>query len=141
MLWRQAHAATVPQRQRAEASIPQKQPAPAPSLHRQGGPAPVAVAPPPRSAPVEFDLSSLAPPGRKPLKRSDACIGVQNERERQQAARCVVEGGRMGGAGPADIYLRHSTALVLQEGHTHSSPASRRHDVVGVVLGRDRRHG
>lgn len=121
MLWRQAHAATVPER-----TLPLEHVS-------------IRVAPPP--PPLELDLSSLNPPGRKPLKRSGDCIGEQNEVERVQAARCVVEGGRWGGAGPADIYLRHSTALVLQESETYSSPASARHEVVGVALGRDRRCG
>lgn len=125
MLWRQAHAATVPQ--------------PAPGTATALEHVSIRVAPPPR--PLELDLSSLNPPGGRALKRSGACIGEQNEVERVQAARCVVEGGRWGGTGPADIYLRHSTALVLQESETYSSPASARHEVIGIAIGRDRRCG
>lgn len=88
----------------------------------------------PSRKPDPLQIFSAAPPGTARPKRP--LIGLQDETERNQASRCVVEGRRMY-AGVADIYLRHSTALVLQETEGYC-PASAKHDLIGVTVDRRR---
>jgi len=83
-----------------------------------------------------LDLVS-APPAESRKVKTTRCVAQQDELERQQAARCVVEGGRAWVPGAANIYLRHSTTLVLEETHGHG-PASAKQQLIGVHL--DRRY-
>ena len=69
--------------------------------------------------------------------RDERWIGLQSETERYDMARCVVDGIRAGAGRRTEVYLRHATALVLQQEEA-ASPFSSRQYLVGVSVGRRR---
>ena len=85
--------------------------------------------------PLEIETVRRSVPTRAPLRGGDRCIGWQTETERYDMARCVVDGVRGGSGVRTEVYLRHATALVLQEEEA-SSPFSSRQYLICVSVGR-----